>query len=199
VSDHDTVRARTEDWLRRAVIGLGLCPFAAPVHAGGRLRIDVCDADTPQALADTLGAALRELADADPATLETVLIVHPQVLHDFLDFNDFLGAADALLQAMDLEGTLQVAAFHPQWRFAGVRADDVAHCTNRAPYPTLHLLREDSISAALDRWPGDPDAIYERNIRTLHDLGADGWRAMFPDGPDPGAPPRAPRQRKRER
>jgi uncharacterized protein len=103
--------------------------------------------------------------------------VHPQVLGDFLDYNDFLNEADALLCGLGLDGTLQIASFHPQYQFAGTQADDIENATNRSPYPTLHLLREASIERAVDAFP-EPEAIYETNMRTLHALGAKGWARL---------------------
>jgi hypothetical protein len=108
---------------------------------------------------------------------DTTLLIHPRVLTDFLDFNDFLGAADEALAQLGLDGVLQVASFHPQFQFAGTEADDVTNATNRSPYPTLHLLREASIARAVEAFP-QPEAIYEANMRTLEALGAEGWAAL---------------------
>src|SRR5690606_22198622 len=113
--------------------------------------------------------------------IDTTLIVHPHVLSDFLDYNDFLEEADALVEQLDLEGELQIASFHPQYRFAGSAEDDIANCTNRSPWPTLHLLREDSVTRAVAAFP-DPDAIVERNVATLEELGREGWQRLFACG-----------------
>ena len=112
--------------------------------------------------------------DTPTEQIDTTLIVHPQVLTDFLDYNDFLDNADAAIEALDLQGILQVASFHPDYQFEGVAADDASNYTNRAPFPTLHLLREDSVARAVDVYP-DPDVIVERNIQTLDRIGVDGW------------------------
>ena len=170
--------AATRLWLERAVIGLNLCPFAKAVHAKGQVRWVLADAETPEALLETLAAELLALRDASPEDVDTTLIVHPRVLGDFLDYNDFLEAADGLVAELGLEGVLQVASFHPQYQFAGTDADDIENFTNHSPYPTLHLLREDSVSRAVDAFP-DPDAIVDRNIETLRRLGPAGWRALF--------------------
>ena len=170
--------AATRLWLERAVIGLNLCPFAKAVHAKGQVRWVLADAETPEALLETLAAELLALRDASPEDVDTTLIVHPRVLGDFLDYNDFLEAADGLVAELGLEGVLQVASFHPQYQFAGSHPDDVENFTNRSPYPTLHLLREDSVSRAVEAFP-DPDAIVDRNIETLQRLGPDGWRTLF--------------------
>jgi hypothetical protein len=170
--------AATRLWLERAVIGLNLCPFAKAVHAKGQVRWVLSEAETPEALLEALGAELLLLRDAPAEEVDTTLIVHPRVLGDFLDYNDFLGEADALVVELGLEGVLQVASFHPQYQFAGTEADDVGNFTNRSPYPTLHLLREDSVSRAVAAFP-DPDAIVDRNVDTLRRLGPAGWRALF--------------------
>jgi len=136
------------------------------------------DASTPEALLETLGAELLLLRDAPSDAVDTTLIIHPHVLTDFLDYNDFLGAADALVEALGLDGVLQVASFHPDYQFADSAPDDVENFTNRAPYPTLHLLREDSVSRAVQAFP-DPDVIVERNVETLRSLGAEGWRRLL--------------------
>jgi hypothetical protein len=109
--------------------------------------------------------------------VETTLLIHPHVLTDFLDYNDFLDAADAEIASAGLEGVIQVASFHPDYVFAGVAADDPSHATNRSPWPLLHLLREESIDRAVAAYP-DPDAIVERNLDTLRRLGPEGWRAL---------------------
>ena len=170
--------ADTERWLQRAVIGLNLCPFAKAVHARRQVRFVLSEARTPEALLEDLGTELLHLRDTPADETDTTLIVHPWVLGDFLDYNDFLDDADALVAELGLEGTLQVASFHPQYQFAGTGADDVENFTNRSPHPTLHLLREDSVSRAVAAFP-DPDAIVERNIETLRRLGRDGWNALF--------------------
>jgi hypothetical protein len=169
--------AATQRWLERAVIGLNLCPFAKAVHSKGRIRWVLCDAQDTEGLLRCLVEELQLLAAADPAEIDTTLIVHPQVLTDFLDYNDFLDVADAALAELDLDGVLQVASFHPDYQFAGSEPDDIANCTNRSPFPSLHLLREDSIDAAVASTP-DAAEIYERNAQTLERLGWDGWHAL---------------------
>ncbi|MEN5118535.1 DUF1415 domain-containing protein [Luteimonas sp. TWI662] len=168
----------TRRWVERAVIGLNLCPFAKAVYVKDQVRFVLCEATTPQALLERLGEELRHLRDTPVQTTDTTLLVHPHVLQDFLDYNDFLDAADALVESLDLDGVLQVASFHPDYRFAGVPDDDIGNCTNRSPYPTLHLLREDSVERAVAIYP-DPDAIVERNIHTLQRLGHAGWDALL--------------------
>jgi hypothetical protein len=171
--------ADTRRWIERAVIGLNLCPFAKAVVARGQVRYVLSEADTPQALLEVLGDELVHLRDTPADALDTTLIVHPHVLADFADYNDFLDSADALVVELGLDGVLQVASFHPQYRFAGSAPDDVENFTNRSPQPTLHLLRENSVSRAVAAYP-DPDVIVERNIASLRQLGTDGWRKLFP-------------------
>ena len=171
----------TRQWLERAVIGLNLCPFAKSVVARDQVRFVLSDASTTAALLETLGEELVHLRDTSPASLDTTLIVHPRVLAEFLDYNDFLDSADALVEALDLDGVLQVASFHPRYQFADSAPDAIDNCTNRAPWPTLHLLREDSVARAVAAYP-DPDVIISRNIATLRALGVEGWRRLL-DGP----------------
>lgn len=166
--------AATRLWLERIVIGLNLCPFAKAVYVKDQVRIVLSDATTPEALVEQLAEELVLLRDTPAEQIDTTLIVHPQVLTDFLDYNDFLDNADAAIEALDLQGILQVASFHPDYQFDGVAADDASNYTNRAPFPTLHLLREDSVARAVDVYP-DPDVIVERNIQTLDRIGVDGW------------------------
>lgn len=171
------IQQDTHRWVQRAVIGLNLCPFAKSVEVNQRLRIVVSAARSPEELLKDLARELLALRRADPEEVETTLIAHPWVLNDFLDFNDFLGAADALVEDLELDGILQVASFHPDYQFEGTAPDDVENLSNRSPYPTLHLLREESIERAVETMP-DTDAIYETNIETLRRIGRQGWDAL---------------------
>ena len=170
--------ADTRRWLEKAVIGLNLCPFAKAVYVKQQVRFVLSDASTPEALLEELAEELVLLRDTPAERIDTTLIVHPDVLGDFLDYNDFLDNADAAVEALDLQGILQVASFHPQYQFAGTAPHDVSNYTNRAPYPTLHLLREDSVERAVAAFP-DPGVIVERNIATLDELGVDGWNKLL--------------------
>lgn len=177
ISD-EAIIADTRRWLERAVIGLNLCPFAKAAWVKQRVHITVSHATTPEALLEHLSHELEDLRDADPAVRETTLLVHPQVLADFLDYNDFLDTADAALEALELDGDIQVASFHPQYQFAGTEPDDAENNSNRSPWPLLHLLREDSIEQAVDSYP-DVDEIPRRNIEMLRELGNAGWRKLW--------------------
>jgi uncharacterized protein len=170
--------AHTQAWFEKAVIGLNLCPFAKAVHQKGQIRWVLADATTPQALLELLAFEMAHLHATPAHTTDTTVVVHPQVLQDFADYNDFLDEADAALLAMELDGVLQVASFHPQYQFADADAGDVSNCTNRSPYPTLHLLRESSVERAVKAFP-DADSIVENNIQTLEQLGMAGWLALM--------------------
>ena len=172
------VERHVRRWLERAVIGLNLCPFAKSVYQKAQVRIVVSDASTERALLEQLGEELALLRDTPAEAIDTTLLVHPQVLQDFLDYNDSLDDADALVEAMDLAGELQVASFHPDYQFADTEPDDAGNLTNRAPYPVLHLLREASIDRAVAAYP-QPDAIIARNIATVRELGVEGWSKLL--------------------
>lgn len=167
----------TQTWLNKVVMGLNLCPFAKAVVVKNQVRFVVCQHPDPEAVLQLLQTELQHLADTDPELLDTTLLIAPNLLPEFLDFNEFLFDCDAVLQSLDLEGVLQIADFHPRYQFAGVDADDISNFTNRAPYPTLHLLREASIDKAVEAFP-EASAIYEKNILTLKALGHEGWAAL---------------------
>ena len=177
--DPQTVVQDTVRWLERAVIDLNLCPFAKGVHTKGQVHYVVSaatDADL-DTLAQDVARELQALAESPPEQRDTTLLMAPGCLHDFLDFNDFLAIAEDLLVSLELDGILQIASFHPQFQFAGTAPDDVTNCTNRTPYPTLHLLREDSIDRAVAVFP-EAETIFGRNIEVLEKLGLDGWNAL---------------------
>ena len=175
--DDDQIIAATERWLERAVIGLNLCPFAKAVHVKQQVRYVVSSAMTPEALLEQLMEELQRLSDSDPEVVDTTLLIHPFVLTDFLDYNEFLDVADAAVEDMQLDGEIQVASFHPQYQFADTDINDIANYTNRAPYPILHLLREASIDRAVEAFPEAED-IFEKNMETMENLGHDGWDAL---------------------
>lgn len=160
------------------MIGLDLCPFARTPFNSGRIRFHISDAGDMDALLDDLVAELVLLSRADPADIETTLLVHPRVLGDFEDFAAFLERADEVVDALDLRGAIQIASFHPDYQFADTEPGAIENYTNRAPYPTLHLLREDSIEQAVEAYP-ETHRIYERNMTTLRRLGREGWRRLW--------------------
>lgn len=173
----EKIVAATQQWLEKAVIGLDLCPFAKAVHVRDQIRYVVSAAKTPEELLAELFGELQALVAADPGEIETTLLIHPRVLTDFLDYNDFLGVADAAVAELGLEGVVQIASFHPRYRFAGTKPDAIENYTNRSPYPMLHLLREASVERAVAAFP-DAAQIFEKNIETLRRLGLEGWRQL---------------------
>jgi len=172
------VIAKTRSWVEKAVIGLGLCPFAATPYLRGQVRYRVSERATAHELAEELAEELLYVAAADPRVCETSLLIHPRVLHDFLDYNQFLDRADATLASLGLTGELQVASFHPAYQFAGSAPDDVENYSNRSPYPMLHVLREASVQRAAAAFP-DVHEIGNRNMATLRKLGDAGWRELM--------------------
>lgn len=179
MSDEDVIAAMRQ-WVEKAVIGLNLCPFAKAVYVKNQVRFVVSRAPHLDGLLEDLDRELDFLAAADPEAVDTTLLIHPTLLPDFLDFNDFMQLAEAAVDEHGLEGVIQVASFHPQFQFEGTEADDLGNYTNRAPFPTLHLLREASIERAVAAFP-DAGTIYERNIETLQALGHAGWQALWRD------------------
>lgn len=171
------VIAATQRWIEAAVIGLNLCPFAKAVYVKQQIHYVVSNARSPQELQADLVAELRDLQAADPEKIDTALLIHPWVLNDFLAYNDFLDIADACIDTLDLAGQIQIASFHPQYQFADAGADDIENCTNRSPYPMLHLLREASIDRAVEAFPDAAD-IFNKNMETMRRLGHEGWQAL---------------------
>ncbi len=169
-ADKETIMAHTRRWIAEMVVGLNLCPFARRVFEGDKIRYVVSDTQDELALLDDLTNELRSLADAPIESIETTLLIHPRVLGDFLDYNDFLDHAEQRIENLGLSGVIQVASFHPDYQFADTPPDAAENFTNRSPYPMLHLLREESITAVADN-EDELLAIPERNIETLRALG----------------------------
>ena len=168
----DTLR-----WLERAVIGLNLCPFAKSVYVKGQVHCTVSAAQDLETLRDDVLQELRDLVAHEPAVRDTTLLVIQNLLQDFVDYNDFLNVADDCLLALDLDGIIQIASFHPHYQFAGTDEDDITNFTNRSPYPTLHLIREASIDRAVAAFP-EAEAIFEANMATLNRMGLRGWQEL---------------------
>jgi hypothetical protein len=173
----ELVLDQTRAWVERVVIGLNLCPFAKAPHNRGLVRYVLTETSDSMVLLAALIEELRRLAATSASQIETTLLVHPNVLQDFVQYNDFLELAEAALADQGFEGVLQVASFHPQYQFAGSAADDIGNATNRSPFPTLHLIREESIERAVEAFP-NAESIYEANIATMERLGADGWAQL---------------------
>jgi hypothetical protein len=174
----EVVLLATQNWVERAVIGLGLCPFARAVQTKSQVRYCVSLAEQADALLTDLRRELLELSQADPCAVETTLMIAPRVLTEFRDYNAFLERAAGLLEELDLTGVLQIASFHPDYQFGDLDSDDVANCSNRSPYPCLHLLREASVTRAVASFP-EADRIFEKNIATLRALGHEGWARIL--------------------
>jgi len=169
--------ALTSAWLEKVVIGLNLCPFAKPVHTKGQIDYFLSHARDESTLATDLKLAMQRLIAAPPETIDTCLLIHPWTLSDFIEYNNFLDIADEILDELDLIGVLQIASFHPDYQFAGTSEDDVTNCTNRSPFPLLHLLREESLDKATAALP-DASVIVDRNLETMNSLGHEGWNQL---------------------
>ena len=174
-NDEEIIQS-VRQWVETFVVGMNLCPFAKRELVKNRVRFVTTAATTAEQLLQVLQTEL-ELLNADPS-VETSLLIHPAVLQDFYDFNDFLDCADSLLVDMELEGIYQVASFHPDYQFGGTRSGDAENYTNRAPYPVLHLLREESLERVIADYP-DVDDIPERNIELMNSLGQDKLQALL--------------------
>ena len=176
--DEADVVAAMREWIEKAVIGLNLCPFAKAVYVKNQVRFVVSTARHLDGLLEDLDRELDFLAAANPDEIDTTLLIHPTLLPDFLDFNDFMQLADAAVGEHGLEGVIQIASFHPHFQFEGTEPEDLGNYTNRAPFPTLHLLREASIERAVAAFP-EAETIYARNIESLNALGLSGWQALW--------------------
>ncbi|MEQ2005687.1 MAG: DUF1415 domain-containing protein [Limisphaerales bacterium] len=174
-SNTDVIAAMRR-WVDKAVIGLNLCPFAKAVQVKGQVRYVVSDARTADALLADLGTELELLHATPPEQTDNTLLIHPHVLGEFFDFQTFLPRADAALKKARLVGEIQIASFHPHYQFADTDPEAISNYTNRAPFPTLHLLREASIERAVESVPAE--SIYENNIQTLTKLGHAGWEKL---------------------
>ena len=167
----------SQQWLERAVIGLNLCPFAKSVHVKSLIRYAISDAKSESELLADLQSELIFLNSVSPTITDTTLLIAPMCLHDFLEFNQFILKANKSLTKLDLDGIFQIATLHPQYQFAGTDVDDITNYTDRAPYPTLHLLRESSIDRALQAIP-NAESIFEVNMNTMRRIGLEGWRDL---------------------
>jgi hypothetical protein len=169
-------------WLDEFVVGLNLCPFARPLLGADNLRIAICEDSAPQALHRAFLQELDLLQGSTEREVATTLLAFPHALADFEEYLAFLDQAQELLDESGLEGLVQLASFHPRYRFQGEGENAASHYSNRAPYPLIHLLREDMLSRVLDEF-ADPDKIPDRNIETLDAIGVEElerrWQAIF--------------------
>lgn len=174
----DEVIAMTVVWLERVVIGLNLCPFAKAVHVKNQIRYAVSEARKSESLLADLKKELSLLVETPRERIESTLLIHPEALIDFETYNHFLDLCKLLLEEMNLLGVVQIASFHPDYQFAETSYDDVTNCTNRSPYPMLHLLREESVARATDAYPIG-DEIYQRNMATMNAMGHENMKALM--------------------
>ena len=173
----EEVLITTKHWLKKAVIGLNLCPFAKAVYVKNQVRLVVSHARHADDLLEELDRELDLLVATPASEIDTTLLIHPTLFEDFLDFNDFLEIAEGVVDEHELEGVVQLASFHPKFQFDGTEPDDIGNFTNRAPFAMLHLLREESVERAVAAFP-EAASIFEQNIATLKKLGTDGWKAL---------------------
>ncbi|WP_117234736.1 DUF1415 domain-containing protein [Vibrio maerlii] len=169
----------TQEWLEDVVIGLNLCPFAHKPNKNKQIKIAVSNATSEEELLEFILLELKELDSKDPQELETTLVVATGMLQDFMDYNFFLDWVDALLKQEEYEGIYQVASFHPDYVFGGTEPEDEENLTNRSPYPTIHLIREESMEKVLKHYP-DPEAIPDNNIERVCSLSSEEKRKLFP-------------------
>ncbi|MEM7277665.1 MAG: DUF1415 domain-containing protein [Pseudomonadota bacterium] len=177
MNDEDCIEA-SRRWVQTVVVGLDLCPFAKYELEHNRLRFVVSRASCENELLVSMNDELQRL-ERDKE-IETTLIIHPDVLSDFLDYNQFLDRADQLLEATELAGEYQVASFHPDYQYADTQPDEPGNYRNRSPFPMLHLLREDSVERVIDS-RSDIHEIPERNIARMNELGTDALRRLLSD------------------
>ncbi len=178
IPNPETIVAQTRCWIEKAVVSLNLCPFARKPVEGEQVRYVVSDARDEETLLAEMQQELDHLRETDPSAVETTVLIHPYVLNDFYDYNDFLGLVDAFLEEAGYAGEFQVASLHPDYQFSGTEPEDAENYTNRSPYPVLHLLREELLEKAILSY-ARPDKIPERNIRTMEKLGAQKMREML--------------------
>ena len=162
---------KTKNWVEKVVIGLNFCPFAKPVFVKNQIKFVCSEATTTDTLTDCLVKELLFLTDIEGDDVETTILVHPFVLQDFSDYVDYLEVANHILYQLDLEGTLQIASFHPAYQFEGTNKDDIDNYTNRSPYPMLHIIREDTVEKAIKTYPNIED-IPDNNIKKATAMGS---------------------------
>jgi len=174
-----TIIKNVQQWMEQVVLGLSLCPFAHKPWREGLVALEVCGSAEPEDVLEFIQAQLCQLEKAEPAELETTLVITPNCFADFIDYNQFLNVLDALLKHNHWRGVFQIASFHPHYQFAGTDPTDHSNLTNRSPYPIFHLLREDSLEQATLHFP-NPESIPDRNIEAMQTLTDDEIRRLFP-------------------
>ncbi|MDN3610150.1 DUF1415 domain-containing protein [Vibrio ostreicida] len=174
-----TITQHVDQWLDNVVIGLNLCPFAAKPRRKKQVKIYVSDAQKEEGLLEDLLTQLLELESKSAEELETTLVVVPNMLSDFYDYNLFIDWIEALIKRQGWEGVYQLATFHPQYCFGGAEPEDAENLTNRSPYPIFHLIREESMEKVLKHHP-DPESIPDTNIKTVENLTQTDLAKLFP-------------------
>ncbi|CAE6905912.1 DUF1415 domain-containing protein [Vibrio sp. B1FLJ16] len=178
-SDTNAIAQQVDQWLNDVVIGLNLCPFAAKPQRNKQIKIFVSEASEEEALLEDILLQLIELSNTEPETLETTLVVVPNMLNDFWDYNLFIDWVEGLIKQQDWEGIFQVATFHPDYCFGGAEPEDDENLTNRSPYPVFHLIREESMEKVLKHYP-DPESIPDTNIARVSALSEEERKKLFP-------------------
>lgn len=165
-----------KNWVEIMVVGLNLCPFAKRELVKNRVRFELSNAKTESELLAHLKNEIILLDEND--SVETTLLIHPFVFTDFFEYNQFLDTADRLLIELGRDGIYQIASMHPDYQFGGTDPSDLENYTNRAPYPLLHLIREDSMETAIANYK-DSDLIPDNNIALLESMGLEKVQAML--------------------
>ncbi|WCP80973.1 DUF1415 domain-containing protein [Vibrio harveyi] len=178
-TDINAITEQVDQWLNDVVIGLNLCPFAAKPQRNKQIKIFVSEASQEEALLEDILLQLLELSSTEPEKLETTLVVVPNMLQDFWDYNFFIDWVEGLIKQQDWEGIFQVATFHPDYCFGGAEPEDDENLTNRSPYPVFHLIREESMEKVLKHYP-DPESIPDTNIARVSALSEEERKKLFP-------------------
>ena len=178
-TDFNAITEQVDQWLNDVVIGLNLCPFAAKPQRNKQIKIFVSEASQEEALLEDILLQLIELSNTEPEKLETTLVVVPNMLQDFWDYNFFIDWVEGLIKQQDWEGIFQVATFHPDYCFGGAEPEDDENLTNRSPYPVFHLIREESMEKVLKHYP-DPESIPDTNIARVSALSVEERKKLFP-------------------
>lgn len=174
----DIIIEETRRWIKEIVIGNNFCPFAAKPFIEERIRYFSSTAEDEKTLVDDVISELILLRDADPAEIETSVLIAARCFETFEDYNQFLSLVDMIVEKLELSGTIQVASFHPDYCFEDLAEDDVRNFTNRSIYPMFHFIREDSVEHARAIFP-DIDEIPTRNMEKLISLGINRMRKQI--------------------
>lgn len=179
-ANHESaVVEQTRRWVENVVVGLNLCPFAAPVVRQQSIRYAESEARDDETVLQDFLTELDRLQQTDEKALSTTLVIFPQALDDFYHYLDMLALMERALKKAGLSGVFQLASFHPDYLFGGVPEDDRSHWTNRAPYPTVHIIREGEMSRVLTHYK-NPEQIPERNIQLLREMPDEKLAELFP-------------------